>query len=436
VPTPEVSPRSPSIYAVSGAADPQLAPNLRGLIALRAILLAGALFAILIARWVFDIALPLGALVAVLGALALITVFTALRHRHRPGIGEGEFFGQILIDMLALSLLLYFSGGPANPFVMLYWLPLSMTAATLPGRYTFAITGATIAAYSALMLLPLPAGQEHATHGSFGQHVLGMWLGFVLGALLISVFGVRMANSLRTREAALARLREQQLRDERIVALGTLAAGAAHELGTPLSTMAVVTGELADDASLGTVQREQIALLRTQVRRCKAILGQLAASAGQDRAEGGRALPLDRYLDELVQQFRNMRSQVALTARMDGARPAPDIVSEETLSQVIVSLLNNAADASPGAIELAAHWDAATLDLEVRDHGPGFSAAARQSAGRRIYSGKAPEQGMGLGLYLAAAALERLGGDVQFFNHDDGGACARLTLPLAPLLAR
>ncbi len=417
-------------------AGTRLAPNLRGLIALRIILIVGAVVAIVIAHLVLDVSLPLGALFTVLAALAFITVLTALRLRRAHGIGEGEFFGQILIDMLALSLLLYLSGGPTNPFVMLYWLPLSMTAATLPGRYTFAITGATIATYSALMLLPLPAGQEHATHGSFGQHVLGMWLGFVLGALLISVFGVRMANSLRAREAALARLREQQLRDERIVALGTLAAGAAHELGTPLSTMAVVAGELAGDTSLGAAQHEQIALLRAQLRRCKAILGQLAASAGQDRAEGGRALPLDRYLDTVVQQFRGMRPRVVLVTALDGARPAPAIVSEETLSQVIVSLLNNAADVSPDAVELSAQWDSDTLRLEVRDHGPGFSADARQSAGRRIYSGKAPEQGMGLGLYLAAAALERLGGAVQFFNHDAGGACARLTLPLAPLLAQ
>jgi len=152
-----------------------------------------------------------------------------------------ELFAQLGADVAALSILLYYGGGSTNPFVSLYLLPLVIAAATLPGRYTWGMAALTAACYSLLMVyyIPLPHIHQHGDD-AFNIHVLGMWLGFVISAVVVAYFVVQMAQAVRSRDEMLARVREEVLRNERIVALGTQAAGAAHEMGTPLSTMAVV----------------------------------------------------------------------------------------------------------------------------------------------------------------------------------------------------
>ena len=195
-------------------------------------------------------------------------------------------------DVLILAALLYFTGGSTNPFVSLFLLPLTLAAAALPGRYTWAIATAAVICYSFLMVWYFPIPHQHGIN--FNLHVLGMWFGFVLSAILISYFAVKMSATLRERDRALALARENALRDERLVSLGTLAAGAAHELGTPLATMAVLAKDLESECAGRPGVAEPFQVLRGQIARCKDILSQLAVSAGQARAEAGRDLALDR----------------------------------------------------------------------------------------------------------------------------------------------
>jgi two-component system, sensor histidine kinase RegB len=264
--------------------------------------------------------------------------------------------------------------------------------------------------------------------------VLGMWLGFILSAGLISYFVVRMTQTLRERDRLRAqfesKLREQQLRHERVLALGTLAAGAAHELATPLSTIAVLARELERDHA---DTPEKLQLLRQQIGRCKEILGSLTAASGQTRAEGGGALTLDAYLEHLIVRFRSMRPDAIVQSRVEGDRPAPRIVSEATVNQALLNILNNAADASARHIELDARWNADELALDVRDRGPGLSPAAQEHAGEPFFTTKEAGRGMGLGLFLARGTIERLGGSLALQNHAGGGAICRVRLPLAPL---
>ena len=182
-----------------------------------------------------------------------------------------------------------------------------------------------------------------------------MWVTFLVSAAIIAFFIGRMAEAIRARDAQLARQNEEALRSERIVALGTLAAGAAHELGTPLSTMAVVLGELANDHSSEPNLSADISMLRRQVDICKQTITRMISAAGQARAEGGRAEPLDQFLRETLERWRLVRPAVAVNERLIGSEPAPEILSEQTLRQAIMNLLNNAADASPGDVGSIAH---------------------------------------------------------------------------------
>jgi two-component system sensor histidine kinase RegB len=409
--------------------------NLQRLFVLRNLAVLGQSVTIFVAVSVLGMTLPTVAMGAVIAALAVLNLLTRLRLTRPWPVRDAELFAQLLLDVAALTVVLFLSGGPTNPFVSLYLLPITLAAAALPARYTWSMAAITAVSYSLLMLDYRPMPHVHTDRGSeFDLHVTGMWLGFVISASLIAYFVVKMGQTLRDRDRDLAALREDQLRNERILALGTLATGAAHELGTPLSTMAVLLKDMPGEAGTQPQMEDKLAILRDQVQRCKQILSTLSESAGYARAEGGSGMMLDRYLEEIVAYWHGLRPAVEVRAQWQGVQPAPRILAEQTLGQAIVNILNNAADASPAGIEVEGRWDQRELHLEVRDRGPGVTPAVEERAGTAFFTTKAPGQGLGLGLFLAHATLRRFGGQVQLFNRAGGGACTRLTLPLTDLL--
>ena len=411
---------------------PSLSPaatNLRRLLVLRVIILAGALLALGFAVARLGMLLPVRPILLTLAGLAAASLATLWRLRLAVPVRDGEIFGHLLLDVAALTVLLYFTGGSSNPFVTLYLLPLAIAAAALPAGFVWAMAATTTACYSALFFWHVPLGPDaHAHSADFSIHVFGMWIGYVLSAGLIAGFAVKMRNTLREREQALAVLRETALRQERAVALGTLAAGAAHELGTPLSTMAVLVKDIEPEQG---VSADKLGILRAQIARCKEILASLSSAAGQVRAEAGRSLPLDEFLRELLDRWQAARPGVSAATRFAGPQPAPRIVAEQTLAQAITNILNNAADASPANVEVEAHWTADVLTLAIADRGPGLAPELAGSAGQAILTTKS--DGLGLGLFLAYTTLQRFGGEVRLTNRDGGGVLCRLTLPLIAL---
>ena len=408
--------------------------NLRRLTLLRGLMVPAQVLTVLVAVYALDVELPLSALFAVVVLYALAAGLTGLRLRLAYPVGEVELFAQLLLDVVVLTMLLYLSGGSTNPFVVLYLLPLSLTAAALPGRYTWAMAGVTAGCYTLLMFFYRPLPGVHAAHGeAFTLHVIGMWLGFLLSAALIAFFAVRMADTLRERDRLRAAMREQQLRHERVLALGTLAAGAAHELGTPLSTMAVLARELESEPGASTDATNKLSILRSQIDRCKDVLATLTASVGAERSEAAQGYPLDDWLHDLVGRVSALRPNVEVRTSIEGPLPAPRVVAEQTLGQAIVNVLNNAADASPEAVELVARWNEEMLEVDVCDRGPGIAPDVAEVAGHTPVSTKQSGEGLGLGLFLANTSLQRFGGTIRLYNREGGGACAQIMLPLAPL---
>ncbi|RMD79736.1 MAG: sensor histidine kinase, partial [Gammaproteobacteria bacterium] len=414
--------------------------NLRRLVLLRAVAVAGQALAIAVAAGPLGLPLPLLPLGAVLGAEVLLSLATWAYLARGGEAGPRGFLLQLAADVAALAALLYWTGGAANPFVSLFLVPLAVAAAVLPPPGVWALAGLAVGCHTLLLFwhrpLPVaaPAGGGEAGLPLPGLHVLGMWLGFVLGAVLLAWFVTRMGQALQERERELARARERALRDERLLALATLAAGTAHELGTPLGTIAVLARELEREHGAGDPElARRLALLRAQVGRCKEALGALAAAAGESRAEAGRLRPLAAFLEGLAETWRRRRPGAALRCRLEGPRPGPRLVADRSLEQALLSILDNAADASPGEVELEARWDEGQLRLAVCDRGPGLGAAVARAAGRRPVSTK--PQGLGLGLFLAHAAIRRLGGEIRLEERPGGGTCTRVVLPLAPLLA-
>jgi two-component system sensor histidine kinase RegB len=408
--------------------DSNLRLNQRRAVILRWWLLAAVTLAVSSAPTLLYIALPR---VPMFTLLALMAVFNAYVQWRVPGdepVSASELFGQLCVDLAALAILLYLSGGAANPLISFLLVPVAVAALSLPGTLTAAVALLAIALYSLLMwqYLPLPvADAERATR----LHLAGMWLTFVVSATMIAWFVARMTASIRERDSRLAAAREQALRDERMVALGALAAGAAHELGTPLATMAVVVGELERDAGLDVATREDLAVVREQIALCKGIISGMAARAGTLRPEQVQVQDAAVWLEGVRARWQALRPRASSRLTLAGGAGVPRIVTEATLEQALANVLNNAADASAGEIEIELGWNAAGLRIVIKDSGPGFPAQVLRQAGRTPLTTR--NGGAGIGLLLAFSAIERLGGRIALDNPAEGGARVSIELPIA-----
>ncbi|MHA7814860.1 MAG: ATP-binding protein [Pseudohaliea sp.] len=407
--------------------------NLRSLLAIRAIALLGqaAVLAYVLAAS-RTTASPVG-LAASLCVLAVFTLASYWRSYRPWPVTDGEFFAQLLGDVIVWSALMYFSGGANNPFISYYIVPVVVSAAVLPWRYTWLVTGASLAAYSTLLYVyvPFPLFSPHAAmgHGGAGSvHILGMWFNFLFSAGLITYFVVRMGAILRAQASRAAEQREDRLRNDQIMAVASLAAGTAHELATPLATMTVTVDELLADPALSADVRADCEILRDQLATCRSTLRELSSTAELTSATRPRRQPLDAFARETLERWAVRRPAVrhGFESR---AGPAPAVLTEPTLAQALENLLNNAADSGGDRIEVSTRWDAREGQVTVRDNGPGMPRELLADPGKPVLLGS--RKGLGIGLMLSHAAVERHGGRIELRNLD-GGSEARLVLPLAP----
>ncbi len=361
--------------------------------------------------------------------------FYVWRHFSRGfEVTEKDLLVQLLIEVAAIATLLFFMGGSTNPLVSLFLLPVTVAAATLPTRSTWIVMCSAAFCYTLLMFqhTALPE-QLHHLH-NFNMHVWGMWFGFLLSAVLVAFFVSRIGTTLRENDCALARAREEALQAEQVLKLGSLAAGTAHELGTPLATMAILAKELDNDTNESPEINNQIKLLASQVARCKDILSVMSHQAGHPRADGGYSEPLDNFLDELINDWKETRTDIKIDIEKNGVNPAPNIIVDITLRQAITNLLNNAADASPYNLRFIADWDSNQMTLEILDRGEGINKEIAARLGEPFVTSKSPGKGFGLGVYLAKSTTERLGGELVISPRKNSGTRVLLNLPLEKIL--
>ena len=425
-----------SLFSTTGAvsapcalADGDTLGHLRRLVTARWGVLAGmALLATGTSR-LLAIPLPLWPLGGVLGVAAIFNGLLHWRLRQAGTASQWELLSQLLLDIGILSALVFLTGGATNPLVSLLLPPVAIAALTLPAGCVAAVAAVAIAAYSALMAFYLPLPLPDASRAA-QLHLTGMWLTFAVSTVLIAWFVVRMTRLIRARDAELAAAREQGLRNERVIAMGTLAAGAAHELGTPLGTMALLAGELSADPRLPADAREDLALLRQQIGVCKQIITGLSRRAGAERLENVGRIGADLWLEQLCQHWHAARPQSNCQLRCLGHGTVPELLADPRLEQALLNLLNNAANASRDSVLLELDWDAQQLCLSIADQGPGFPAAVLAQAGRQAFA--AHSGGSGIGLLLTASAVAQLGGRLLLANPPAGGARASIHLPRLP----
>jgi len=404
--------------------------NFSWLVKLRWGAIAGQIVTILGVAHFMGVKLPLPTLFAIIAVELLSNIACVIAARREHDIAEWWSGVVMVLDVLLLTALLHFAGGPFNPFSFLYLVEIAVAAVILRARWTWTLVVVALVGSGALFV-----GRREAlvsTGDHMQLHLRGMWVAFGVAASFIVYFLMRVRRDLEAREAELVEAERRVDRQERLASLATLAAGAAHELATPLGTIALAAGELerhleraqADGASLDDVH-----LIRAQVDRCRAILDGMAADAGQSAGEQPREIAVVELLRSAVDGLRPEPPITIDAAAINGQRVR---VPPRAVAQALKSLLKNAQEASPSdaAVSLRAAVRADLVEIEVVDRGNGMPAPILARAGEPFFTTKEPGRGMGLGLFLTRTVVERLGGELSLSSEAGCGTRALVTLPL------
>ncbi|HBR95955.1 MAG TPA: hypothetical protein DD979_01075 [Gammaproteobacteria bacterium] len=397
---------------------------------LRLLAVPSQIITIALVHYGLEVHLRLDALGILIAVELVIALLTRWRSRTTITVSEIEVFLHMSVDVALLGCLLYFTGGFTNPFVSLLLFYIALSATLLSTRYCIAITLLTVIWYSGLVLFyhPLiPRGGRFVDE--FDLHLAGMWVNFILSALLMTGFVTALVKLARDREEKLARAREKMLRNEHLLLLGTLSASVAHELNTPLSSIRMLLGQLERDATEDPWTRDQILRLREQTDHCITRIRELTDVTKEHPDQPHESTPMDRFADSVVRRWSAMRPEIQIDTRVDGIKTHP-LQSPGVLSKIVINLLNNAADASleNASNQVTASFcaDFQSIRIVIDDRGKGITERQLAQAGKIVESSKS--DGLGIGLMLSHATLEVLGGTL-LLRALPNGTRAEITIP-------
>ncbi len=412
--------------------------NLSWLVQLHWWAILGQLVIIVGAETWTHVGLPMPLLLSVIGLEVAGNVMLGAWAR-RSQVTDAAIAAVMLLDAAVLTVLLDLTGGSSNPFSTLYLVNVALAAVLLPPRWSWLLMSASLVGFGSLFVHERSNGPSHHIHTDLdyqqllAAHLRGMWVSFALAAVFVVFFVQRVTRALAAREGELHTARLQAQRREKLAALATLAAGAAHELSTPLSTIAVVAKELQralPDESSAEVKTD-LQLVRDQVARCREILDRMAAHAGENVGEGFAPFTTSALVDAALEGFRwPERVQVAFDRH---ASRASLIGPQRALSEALRGLLKNAVQASAPESPVSLHVSATAeqVRLTVTDRGRGMTPDVLSRVGEPFFTTKVPGEGMGLGLFLTRALAEQLGGEFHITSTPGAGTEARIDLPAA-----
>jgi two-component system sensor histidine kinase RegB len=416
-------PDGPNIQA------PLQKPNVRldTLVRLRWLAVIGQTTAVLVVYLGLDFDLPVLACLAVIALGAWLNVALRVRYRMSQRVAPDRAAWLMAFDIAELAILLFLTGGLENPFSFLLLGPVLLSAAALPPRLTLMLGGFAAVCATALIFMhyPLPWEPERPLELP-PVYTMGVWLSLLLAIGFIGLYAWQLTEEARQLADALAATELVLAREQHLSQLDGLAAAAAHELGTPLSTITVIAAELEREIEPGSQHTEDIKLLREQAQRCRAILGKLTQLSAT--AEPFDRVPLSALIEEIVAPHRHFGVTIQV-------RRVPQNASEPigrrspSILYGLGNLLENAIDFADDRVEVVADWSSDEVALTISDDGPGFAAEILDRIGEPYLTGRPRSQqnldgeagGLGLGLFIAKTLLERSGASLSFANHPSPG---------------
>ena len=402
--------------------------RLQTLVLLRWLAIGGQLAAIGVATQFYGIRLPLGLCFMAVGAAVIANLMLVAIYPANKRLNEVEALVALLFDLAQLSFLLFLTGGLSNPFALLILAPVTVSASILPLRATVFLGTLAIGFVTALAVYSVPMQLSGAAVRMPPLIAFGFWLSLVIGIVFLGMYSHRVAGEKRSMSDALLATQMALAREQKLTDLGGVVAAAAHELGTPLATIKMVSTEMLDELKDQPELADDARLIREQADRCRDILRSMGKAGKDDRLM--HQAPLSAVLREAAEPHMNRGKVVTFAIAPKGAaiRDEPMILRAPELIHGLRNLVQNAVDFARSQVWVDASWTASTLTLRIIDDGTGFSPQVLGRIGdpflrsRRddVASRRRPGyEGMGLGLFIAKTLLERTGAELSFANAAD-----------------
>jgi two-component system sensor histidine kinase RegB len=399
--------------------------RLRTLILIRWIAIVGQAFTIAVVHFSLGFQLPLWPLFAAVGVSALINLALSFSFGATTRLTERGAALLLGYDILQLAFLLALTGGLQNPFSILLIVPVTLSATTLSLRTTIVLSLVVIGVATWLALFPSDLPWYEGTFRLPALYVAGLWLALVLGTALIAGYAWRIADEARRLSDALAATQMALAREQQLSALGGLAAAAAHDLGSPLATIAVTARELANAVPKDSPLAEDVAELVAQSRRCREILRSLGQRPDSEALRPFTRVPLSALLTTIAESYGRPDSELDVSVECISRELAePQLIPTPELKHAFANLIDNATKFARRRVRIVVRLEAEVVEVGIEDDGPGFSPEVIELLGEPYISTHERSNGLGLGVFIAETLLARTGAKLQFGNLPDGARVA------------
>ena len=429
LPTMMMTSESPHIVNAASASTPTEPRtafdriSLRRLVLIRSVAVTGQALTLLIVHFLLDFRLPLLPALIVVGASVLLNLGSMLFHRAGTRLGERAAALYLAWDTLQLAILLYLTGGLENPFSILMLAPVTVAATALSRRPVIALGALAVAAITVLGQWHEPLPWRTTPFVFPPDLVRGIWVALVIATAFIGGYTLSVAQEARRLRDAVAATQLALAREQRVSAVGALAAAAAHELGSPLATIAVIAKELARELPADSPHAEDAALLLSQSERCRHILAELAHQPEEDGSSPYTSLPISALVEAAGVPYRDARIRLIFATTGDASDDEPSVRRSPEIMHGLNNLIQNAVQFARQEVSVTIYWDRDVVTVEIADDGPGFPPHLIGRLGEPYLSTRAGNQDhMGLGIFIAQSLLERSGATLNFDNLIEGGA--------------
>lgn len=418
----------------AGAGGPM---RLRTLVYIRWVAILGQLATLVLVQYGLDFPLPIVACFVTVGCSALLNLVVSLRNPLGKRLSDMEASAYLAFDILQLAVLLYLTGGLHNPFSVLLLAPVIVSATVLSRGSTIGLGMLAGICLSVLALTHEPFPWPAAEFALPDFYVMGIWQALIVAVIFIAAYVGSVSEEARALSDALAATQLALGREQRASELGSLAAAAAHELGSPLATIAVVAREMERDVEPGSPLAEDVKLLVQESNRCRDILAQLVREPAQDGAGAFNRAPISAVVEGAAGPLKPDTVGLVFTRTDEDGSGEPEILPSPEIVHALGTLVQNALQFAKSQVQVTTHWSAETVRVVIKDDGPGFAPNLLDRLGEPYVSTRLAEDGggehMGLGIFIAQTLLHRTGGQLTFGNRRSGGAIVSVEWPRAVL---